>query len=491
MAETIFDVKMKNTKLVNKPISYSNSRHSQILIQIVADLLAIFLSYTLFFIIRFESGLFKSVIKPGSFEIMSAAIFFVCFWVSIFFFFGLYKNWYERSPFDEIWAIFKVTLIGCAILIFAVLFDSQSSPRKLFVIYAFLISFTVLIGRTIARNIEKKLRKERKLVIPAIIIGTPKRVLEFYHQTELSTAWGYKTIAMILLDKNDYVINQNNPDFNNLLSGSFEDLDSIIDKYKPEEIIIASDKTEHQLLLDIVSISSDKSLKVKIETDLYDIFTGQAKTQNLYGIPLIEISTQLLKPWQEILKRIFDIVFSTLVILLGLPIWVLVAILVKIDSPGPFFYTQPRVGKNGRIFKIFKFRSMKFEPVQKKESWTVDNDPRVTKFGKFIRKTHLDEIPQFWNVFIGDMSVVGPRPEQPNFVQEFTKAIPHYKRRLKVRPGITGWWQIKSQKYQLNLDEIKYRLKDDFYYIENMSIKLDIEIVVRTVWCVITGHGQA
>lgn len=491
MADTKSNIVINGNKTVNAPVSYSNSRHSQIMIQVVADVIAIVLSYAMFFIIRFESGLFKSAIKPGMIEFAFAAMFFVFFWITVYFFTGLYKNWYERSPFDEIWSVFKVTLIGCAILIFAVLFDSQSSPRKLFLIYAFLISFTVIIGRTIARNIEKKLRRERKLIIPALIVGTSKRALEFYKKTEESTSWGYKTIGIILIDKNDYFNNQNNPEFDHLLLGTVNHLDLIIDEYKPEEIIIASDKTEHELLLDIVSISSDKSLRVKIETDLYDIFTGQAKTQNLYGIPLIEISTQLLKPWQEILKRLFDMLFSALVILLGLPLWTLVAILIKIDSKGPFFYTQPRVGKDGKVFKIYKFRSMKHEPVQMKEQWTTVNDPRVTKFGRFIRKTHLDEIPQFWNVLIGDMSVVGPRPEQPKFVEEFTQAIPHYKRRLKVRPGITGWWQIKSQNYQLNLDEIKYRLKDDFYYIENMSIKLDIEIVARTVWCVVKGHGQA
>ncbi len=491
MAEATTKIGRNGINSANRPISYSNSRHSQIMIQVIADGLAIVLSYALFFIIRFESGLFKSAIKPGFDEFSFAALFFVIFWVIVYFFTGLYKNWYERSPFDEIWSVFKVTLIGCAILVFAVLFDSQSSPRKLFVIYAFLISFTVIIGRTIARNIEKKLRRERKLIIPALIVGTSKRAAEFYKKTEESTSWGYKTIGIILIDKNDYIVNQNNPEFDNLLLGTVDHLDLIIDEYKPEEIIIASDKTEHELLLDIVGISSDKSLRVKIETDLYDIFTGQAKTQNLYGIPLIEISTQLLKPWQDILKRLFDILFSALVILVGLPLWSLVAVLIKFDSKGPFFYTQPRVGKDGRVFKIFKFRSMRHEPIQMKEQWTTVNDPRVTKFGRFIRKTHLDEIPQFWNVLIGDMSVVGPRPEQPKFVEEFTKAIPHYKRRLKVRPGITGWWQIKSQNYQLNLDEIKYRLKDDFYYIENMSIKLDIEIVARTVWCVVKGHGQA
>ncbi|MFA5510946.1 MAG: sugar transferase, partial [Candidatus Kapaibacterium sp.] len=241
----------------------------------------------------------------------------------------------------------------------------------------------------------------------------------------------------------------------------------------------------------IVSFASDNHIKVKVDPDLYDIFTGQAKTQMLYGIPLIEIRTQLMKPWQEVIKRIFDVIFSLTFIILGLPLWLLVALIVKLDSKGPVLYSQPRVGKNGKIFKIYKYRSMSYEPLPKDQKWTSKNDPRVTRFGKFIRKTHIDETPQFFNVLMGDMSVVGPRPEQPKFVDEFSKLLPYYNRRHKVRPGITGWWQVTSTGYELSLEEVTSRIKDDFYYIENMSLKLDFEIVIRTVWCVLKGHGQA
>jgi exopolysaccharide biosynthesis polyprenyl glycosylphosphotransferase len=468
------------------------SRHSQNMIQLIADIIAVVSSYLLFYYIRFEAGLFSTNIKPGMAEVWLGTIFFSIFWLIVFFFTGMYKNWYERSPFDEIWSILRVTLIGCALIVFAVMFDSQTSPRKLYLIYTFFISFSVITGRTIARNFEKKLRRQRILYIPAIIVGTKKRASDFYIKTEFSTSWGYKTVGVVLCDYNELEIaKKSNSGISDKILGTVDNLDKILDDIQPEEVIISSDNTNHDILLEIVASCSDRSIRVKIEPDLYDIFTGQAKTQNLYGIPLIEISTQLMKPWQEVLKRIFDIAFSSFILVVGLPFWFIVGVLIKFDSFGPMFYTQPRVGKDGRIFKIFKFRSMRHEPIQTDEQWTLVNDPRVTKFGKFIRKTHLDEIPQFWNVLIGDMSVVGPRPEQPKFVEDFTKAIPHYRRRLKVRPGITGWWQVKSQSYQLNLDEISFRLKDDFYYIENMSIKLDFEIVVRTVWCVIIGHGQA
>ena len=268
-------------------------------------------------------------------------------------------------------------------------------------------------------------------------------------------------------------------------------LEQMFNLLKPEEVIITSADLKHSELIGIATRCAENKVIVKIEPDLYDIFTGQTKTHILYGIPLIEIKTQLMKPWQELIKRLFDIVFSALVLIIGLPIWLLIGLIVRLESSGPVIYTQIRVGRNGKIFKMYKFRSMVKDANKTERQWTIVNDPRVTKFGRLIRKTHLDEVPQFFNVLIGDMSVVGPRPEQPKYVDEFSQALPYYKRRLLVRPGITGWWQVQYQPHVLGVEEIENRLKDDFYYIENMSIQLDIEIVVRTVWCVFKGHGQA
>ncbi|MBX3044082.1 MAG: sugar transferase [Candidatus Kapabacteria bacterium] len=489
-ANKIITDKFPDIQIQRKP--YFKSRHSQALIQSIFDVAAIIISYLFYYYIRFESGIYYTLVKPGIIEILMGTSIFLIFWLIVFFFSGMYKNWYERSPFDEIWAVMKVTLIGCAIIIFAVKYDSDASPRQLYLIYFLLMSVTIIAGRTVARNIEKSLRRRRILHIPVLIVGTPKRAYDFFLKTEESTSWGFKSMGIVLID--DFEKFDDNFEYDKLapyVIGNMNELEYFVDTLKPEEVLICSDKTNHEILLSVVSICSDRNLRVRIEPDLYDIFTGQTKTQNLYGIPLIEISTQLMKPWQEAIKRIFDITFSLIVLIGGLPLWILVAIGVKIDSKGPFMYVQPRVGKDGKIFNIYKFRSMTFEPERNEQKWTVVNDPRVTKFGKFIRKTHLDEIPQFFNVLIGDMSVVGPRPEQPKFVEEFAKEIPHYKRRLKVRPGITGWWQVQSAGYTLSLDEIKYRIKGDFYYIENMSLKLDVEIVIRTVWCVVTGHGQA
>ena len=264
-------------------------------------------------------------------------------------------------------------------------------------------------------------------------------------------------------------------------------------KVRPKEALISVDSPDkyHGMLLKTVSYCYDANTHVKIDPSLYQIFTGQMRTLPVWGAPLIVISPQLLKPWQVFLKRITDIIFSLLVIVLGLPFWVVVALIVKLGSKGPVFYAQERVGKGSKNFMMYKFRSMTQDAEKSGPQWAKVNDPRVTPFGRFLRKSHLDEVPQFWNVLKGDMSLVGPRPERPVFVEKFSKIFPQYKRRLILRPGLTGWWQIHYTTYSESDEEIQNRLKDDFYYIENISFKLDLEIMLRTVFAVLKGHGHS
>jgi exopolysaccharide biosynthesis polyprenyl glycosylphosphotransferase len=420
---------------------------------------------------------------------ISAGLMLLSYWILFFWFSGLYKNWYIRSPFDEFFTVLKVTFFGSFFIFFVWLLDSQSrEPRMLFIIYFFVFAFFVVLGRYSARVTQRILRAKGIIIIPSIIIGTKKKVKELYRKILDSPNWGYKTLGIVLIKNGT-----DNDDFDSEIPivGKEEDITEVLDKYKPMEVLISVESPRHSFLLDLVSNCADRKINVKIIPDLYEFFTGQARTLHLYGIPLIEVSTQLLKPWQDVAKRLFDIFFSLVVIIIGFPIWLLVGLLVKLESKGPMFYRQIRSGKNGKEFKMIKFRSM-VQDAEKKSGpqWTQVNDPRVTKFGKFLRSSHLDEIPQFINALIGDMSIVGPRPERPVFVEKFSKLVPAYKRRLVVRPGITGWWQVKYTTYVESQEEIENRLKDDFFYIENMSFKLDLEIIVRTVFLVFKGHGQ-
>ncbi len=463
------------------------------LLQLSLDVIGIIIWFILCFSYFIN---FKIEQRGDSFSIPVEYIFLVAiamvfYWLGVFFFTGQYRNWYEKSPFDELYSLVRVSFFGFLILLFPILLDAGSTPKMHLILYYGLFLSTIFLGRLISRYLQKKFRIKELISIPTVIIGTYKKAAEFYGKTKTSKSWGYRSLGIVLTSETEYEIWHDEGDKSIPMLGKVDNLQKIIDTYQPSEVIISTVKPKHSLLVEIVSQCADNNLKVNIEPDLYDIFTGQTRAQNLYGIPLIEVSTQLLKPWQEVIKRIFDITFSLAIIILGFPLWALVASIIKLESKGPIFYTQPRVGKDGKVFKIYKFRSMVTNADKQKQQWTSVNDPRVTKFGWFTRKTHLDEVPQFLNVLIGNMSVVGPRPEQPKYVEEFSKEVSYYKRRLKVRPGITGWWQVKYTAHELNVEEIKNRLKDDFYYIENMSLKLDIEIIIRTVFIMFKLHGQA
>jgi exopolysaccharide biosynthesis polyprenyl glycosylphosphotransferase len=250
------------------------------------------------------------------------------------------------------------------------------------------------------------------------------------------------------------------------------------------------DSPDHETLLEMAATCDSNNVTMKIVPDLYETFSGQARTLQIYGAPLIEVNPQLMKPWEEAVKRLLDIVISIVVMIVSLPVCLITAIAIKFESKGPVFFSQARVGRNGIVFTLYKFRSMVTDSEKGGPQWTKVNDPRVTAVGRFIRKTHIDEIPQFWNILKGEMSIVGPRPEQPFYVQKYSEQLSYYTRRLKVKPGLTGWWQVKYTTYIESLDEIKSRLQLDFFYIENISLKLDLEIMVRTVFRVIKGRGQ-
>jgi len=234
----------------------------------------------------------------------------------------------------------------------------------------------------------------------------------------------------------------------------------------------------------------NKGIGLKIVPDLYEILSGQARTSQLYGIPLIDIMPELMPEWEKKIKRISDITISLFILILSLPLSFLVSILIKLDSQGPVLFKQDRIGMNNKIFRIYKFRSM-FKDAEKHTGpvWSKKDDPRVTRVGRIIRKLRIDEIPQFYNVLKGEMSLVGPRPERPYFVDMLAEQLPYYRRRLKVRPGITGWAQVKH-KYDESIDDVKVKLRYDLFYIENMSFRMDIKILARTILVVLFGKGH-
>jgi exopolysaccharide biosynthesis polyprenyl glycosylphosphotransferase len=272
--------------------------------------------------------------------------------------------------------------------------------------------------------------------------------------------------------------------------GTVDDIVSIVENTNSKEVIIALEKEDHELLVKVISKLEHQEVGLKIVPDLYEILSGQARTSQIYGMPLIDIMPELMPEWEKKLKRLLDVFTSLIILIISFPVIIISAISIKLESRGPVFFKQERSGMNGTTFRIIKFRSM-YEDAEKHTGpvWSSKDDPRVTKVGKIIRRVRIDELPQMINVLKGEMSIVGPRPERPFFVEKLSQEIPYYKRRLKVRPGITGWAQVKH-KYDESVEDVKIKLRYDLFYIENMSLRMDFKIIMRTIFVVLFGQGH-
>jgi exopolysaccharide biosynthesis polyprenyl glycosylphosphotransferase len=349
----------------------------------------------------------------------------------------------------------------------------------------------VSIGRLVIRDTQKRLLEAGIGARNTLIVGWSSKARELCDMVLKYPALGYRLVGFVEAGKAKGGKRSKRPEYRDIpLVGSSEQLSSLISRHEVREVLIGLDSSEHDKLLYIINECNGYEVGLKMMADLYDIVSGQARVSSIYGVPLIEVTAEIMKPWEESLKRTMDFLVSLLILAVGLPVWLLVAALITLDSRGPVLYRQERVGRNGRIFRIFKFRSMHLDAEKKSGPvWAIRRDPRVTRIGRIIRRLHLDEVPQFINVLTGDMSLVGPRPERSFFVDKLTAELPLYKRRLKVRPGITGWAQVKH-KYDESIEDVKVKLKYDLFYIENMSWRMDLKILFNTFYVMLMGKGH-
>lgn len=449
----------------------------------ISDFIFINSAWAVYYYIRIETG-WIPYLTPTSFFVPSLVIY--IYWLIVFGFSGLYQHWFVRSRFDEFSSVVKYVSIGCFILFFAIFLDdavnnTRAISRYLILIYWSLMIFFVSIGRILIRSFQINMLEKGIGLRNTIIIGTGQRAIDLNTLVKKFPQLGYNVKGFVSL--NGKIINEYK------LLGTLEEINQVISANHISEVLIALESKEKEKLFDILRECSHNGIHLKIMPDTYEIVSGLVKTNQLYGVPLIEVMPEIMSHSQKLLKRIFDVAISLFSLILLSPLLLLLIILIKLTSKGPIFYKQIREGKNGALFTIYKFRSMYENAEEYGPEWAGENDTRITPLGRIIRKVYIDEIPQMINVLKNEMSLVGPRPERPHFVELLKKEIPYYYKRLAIKPGITGWAQIKH-KYDSSLNDVVEKLQYDFYYVENMSLKLDFKIIVNTILVIIFMKGH-
>jgi len=439
------------------------------------DVAMILISFVLAYYLRtnIETGV---VFSTGILEYIRLAVYLLPAWITIFALNDLYNTKTGKGFFNKIYKIFISNSVAILFLVLAIFFSQTLFFSRLMLLFTWALSFLlILVGRFVVGVIQNHLLKYGYGVRNMLFIGNNEITLFIANEIKNNNLLALKIIGLVNGSKAE------NSKIKTV--GTIENLEKIISKYKVNELVLTDTNLAKEKIQRIIDICVANKVTLKFVPDIFSDYSLKTNPATIGSMQVLEINVTLLDGWGRIIKRIFDIVLTILAIIFLSPLMVLIVLIQKLSSRGPVLYGHDRVGRDGQIFKLYKFRSMyKNIEDKKKVYWTKKNDDRITPLGKILRKTNLDELPQLFQIVGGEMSIVGPRPEQPRFVNKFKKDIPEYLQRHRVKSGLTGWAQVNGLKGDTSIAE---RVRYDMFYIENWSFLFDVKIIIRTVWLVL------